>query len=87
MEITKMNLALPPVKDTFLMLGTSKCKILLVTDLKDAFLSMRPTEESKKYCGILLYFGSTSYLYQRMPMGLNLSPTIIYRCNFRLFTE
>ena len=30
----------------------------------------------KKYCGILSYFGSTSYLYQRMPVGLNISPAI-----------
>ena len=30
----------------------------------------------KRYCGILLYFSSTSYLYQRMPMGLNISPSI-----------
>ena len=29
-----------------------------------------------KYCGILPYFGSASYLYQRMPMGLNVSPLI-----------
>ena len=29
-----------------------------------------------KYCGILPYFGSTSYFYQRMPMGLNISPLI-----------
>ena len=29
-----------------------------------------------KYCGILPYFGSSSYLYQRMPMGLNISPSI-----------
>ena len=28
------------------------------------------------YCGILPYFGSTSYLYQRMLMGLNVSPPI-----------
>ena len=30
----------------------------------------------KKFCGILPYFGSPSYLYQRMPMGLNISPAI-----------
>ena len=29
-----------------------------------------------KYCGILPYFGSASYLYQRMPMGLNVSRPI-----------
>ena len=32
--------------------------------------------EFKEYCGILPYFGSSSYLYQRMPMGLNISPSI-----------
>ena len=47
-----------------------------VLDLKDAFHSLRLTESSKKYCGILPYFGSTSYLYQRMPMGLNISPAV-----------
>ena len=29
-----------------------------------------------KYCGLLPYFGSASYLYQRMPMGLNIFPSI-----------
>ena len=32
--------------------------------------------DSTRYCGILPYFGSASYLYQRMPMGLNISPSI-----------
>ena len=45
-----------------------------VPDLKDAFHSLRLTENSNKYCGILPYFGSASYLYHRMPMGLNISP-------------
>ena len=45
-------------------------------DLKDAFHSLRLSENSNKYCGILPYFGSPSYLYQRMPMGLNISPSI-----------
>ena len=41
-----------------------------------AFHSLRLTENSKKFCGILPYFGSPSYLCQRMPMGLNISPAI-----------
>ena len=45
-------------------------------DLKDAFHSLRLSEKLQKYCGILPYFGSASYLYQRMPMGLNVSPPI-----------
>ena len=45
-------------------------------DLKDAFHSFGLSENSKRYCGIPPYFGSTSYLYQRKPMGLNISPSI-----------
>ena len=76
MQIAKNNLAYPLLKDTFSMLGSSKCKVMSVLDLKDAFHSLRLTENSKKFCGILPYFGSPSYLYQRMPMGLNISPPI-----------
>ena len=47
-----------------------------VLDLKDAFHSLRLTESFKKYCRILPYFGSASYLYQRIPMGLNISPGV-----------
>ena len=62
--------------DTFSFLGNSKCEFLLGLDLKDAFHSLRLLEEVKKYCGILPYFGSASYIYQRMPMGLNIPPSI-----------
>ena len=75
-RIAKNNLAYPLLKDTFSVLGSSKCEVLLVLDLKDPFQSLRLSENSKKYCGILPYFGSTSYLYQRMPLGLNISPSI-----------
>ena len=60
----------------FTLLGTSKCEVMSVLDLKDTFHSLTLTENSKKYCGILPYFVSTSYLYQRMPMGLNISPAV-----------
>ena len=75
-RIAKNNLAYPLVKDTFTTLGKSKCEVLLVLDLKDAFHSLRLSENSKKYCSILPYFGRVTYLYQRMPMGLNVSPPI-----------
>ena len=74
--IAKNNLAYPLLKDIFLMLGSSKCEVMSVLNLKDAFHSLQMTENSKKFCGILPYFGSPSYLYQRMPMGLNISPPI-----------
>ena len=72
----KNNLAYPLVRDTFSVLGNSKCEVLSVLDLKDTFYSLRLSENSRKYCGMLPYFGSSSYLYQRMPMGLNISPSI-----------
>ena len=75
-RIAKNNLAYPLVRDMFSMLGNSKCKVLSGLYLKDAFHSLRLSENSKRYCGILPYLGSTSYLYQRMPMGLNISPSI-----------
>ena len=59
-----------------MLLGSSKCEVMSVLDLKVAFHSLQLSEKSQKYCGILPYFGSASYLYQRMPMGLNVSPPI-----------
>ena len=75
-RIAKNNLAYPLVRDTFSVLGNSKCEFLLVLDLKEAFHSLRLSEQAKKFCGILPYFGSALYIYQRMPMGLNISPSI-----------
>ena len=75
-RIAKNNLAYPLVRNTFSVLGNSKCEVLSVLDLKDTFHSLTLSEESKRYCGILPNFGSASYIYQRMPMGLNISPSI-----------
>ena len=76
-RIAKDNLSYPLVRDSFFsVLGSSKCEVLPVLDLKDVFHSLRLSENSKRYCGILPYFDSTSYLYQRMPTGLNISPSI-----------
>ena len=76
MRIARNKLAYPLLRDTFALLGSSKYEVMSMLDLKDAFLSLRLSEKSQKYCGILPYFGSASYLYQRMPMGLNVSPPI-----------
>ena len=75
-RITKNNLAYPLVRDTFSVLGNSKCEVLSVLDLKDGFHSLRLSENLNRYCRILPYFSSSSYLYQRMPMGLNISLSI-----------
>ena len=76
MWIARNNLAYPLVRDTFSVLGNSKSEVLSALDLKDAFHSLRLSENSKRYCSIIPYFGTPSYLYQGMPMGLNISPSI-----------
>ena len=72
-RIAKNNFAYPLLKDTFLVLGSSRCEVFLVLDLKNVFHSLRLSENSNRYCAESVpYFGSTSYLYQRMPMGLTI---------------
>ena len=44
----KNNLAYPLLKDTFLVLGSSRCEVLLALDLKDAFQSLRLLEKFKE---------------------------------------
>ena len=61
--IAKNNLAYPLLKDTFTLLGSSKHEVLSVFDLKDAFYSLRLSENSEGYCGILPYLSSASHLY------------------------
>ena len=51
-RIAKTNLAYPLLKGTFSALCSSWCKVLSVLDLKDAFHSLRLSDNSKQYCGI-----------------------------------
>ena len=53
MRIAKNNLAYPLLRETFALLGSSKCKVMLVLDLKDAFHSLRLSENNKN---IVAYF-------------------------------
>ena len=75
-RIAKNTLAYPLLKDIFSVSGSSRCEVLSVLDLKYSFHSLRLLKNTKKYCRIFPYFGSTSHLYQRMPLELNISPSI-----------
>ena len=74
--IAKYNLAYSLLKDTFSVLGSFGCEVLYVLDLKDAFNSLTLSENSKKILQNLPSFGSASYVYQRMPIGLNIFPSV-----------
>ena len=69
-RIAKNNLAYPLVRDMFSVLGNSKCEVLSVLDLKDAFHSLRLSENSKKYCDILPYFGSPILFIPKNAYGI-----------------
>ena len=69
-RIAKNNLAYPLVRDMFSVLGNSKCEVLSVLDLKATFHSLRLSENSKRYCGILPYFGSSSLFLPKNAYGI-----------------
>ena len=92
-RIAKNNLAYPLLKDTFSVLGSSRCEVLLVLDLKDAFHSLRLSESSERYC-VLPYFSSASCLYQKCLWDyiyhlkyLTFDLAILYKCHIRMFTK
>ena len=45
-------------------------------DLRDALNTLRLTKTSQKYCGMTPYYGSSSYHYLQMVMGMSVSPHI-----------
>ena len=66
-RIAKNTLACPLVRDTFSILGSSECEALSVLDLKDAFHSLRLSENSRRYCGILPYLVAHLICTKRCP--------------------
>ena len=68
--------SIPLFRDAIQILGASSCEILSLADLRDTYHTLRLSERSKKYFGITSYYGSDSYPYQRLGMGLSVSPVI-----------
>ena len=75
-RLVTLQPSIPLVRDAIQILGASGCEILSLADLRDAYHTLRLSERSKKFCGITPYYGSDSYLYQRLGMGLRVSPAI-----------
>ena len=67
---------MPLVRDCIEQLGRKQCHYLSTIDLRDAFHTLRLATSSKKYCGITPYYGSPTYHYLRMGMGMSVSPQI-----------
>ena len=75
-RILKRNTSIPLMSDVLSILGNSECEVVSCVDIKDAYHSLRLTEKSKEYCGILPYFGSPIYRYEVLPMGIACAPQI-----------
>ena len=75
-RILRRNTSIPLMSDVLSILGNSECEVISYVDIKDAYHSLRLTEKSKEYCGILPYFGSPIYRYEVLPMGIACAPQI-----------
>ena len=75
-RILRRNTSIPLMSDVLSILGNSECEVVSCVDIKDAYHSIRLTEMSKEYCGILPYFGSPIYRYEVLPMGIACVPQI-----------
>ena len=85
MRIAKYSFAYPLLKYTFSVLGSSKCEVLSVLDLKEAFHSLRLSEIRKKerlwdaslfWEGILLV-SENAYGIKCIPLHM----AILHQCN------
>ena len=75
-KLVKINHAFPLVRDCIEQLGKKKCHYLSTIDLRDTFHTLRLALSSQKYCGITPYYGSPTYHYLCMGMGMSVSPQI-----------
>ncbi|MCG8625369.1 MAG: RNA-directed DNA polymerase, partial [Proteobacteria bacterium] len=75
-RLVRVNHAFPIVKDCLEAIGASKCEVMSVLDLRDAYHTLPLAEESQKYCGITPYYGCSTYVYLRMGMGMSCSPAL-----------
>ena len=75
-RLPQLNMTFLLVKECIQSIGASQCDVMSVIDLRDAYHTLRLSPNSQQYCGITPYYGSDTYLYQRLPMGLKVSPAI-----------
>ena len=62
--------------DAVQQLGGTIIDAISKLDLRDAFHTLGLSADSMQYCGITPFYGSPTYLYQRLAMGLSVSPAV-----------
>ena len=89
-RIAKNNLAIPLLKDTFSVLGSSRCKVFSVLYLKDICHCLKAFRKFQKVLWNITIFWLHFILiskntYEIEYISINLA--ILYKHNFRLFTK
>ena len=75
-RLVTLQPGIPLVRDAIQILGSSDSGVFSLADLRDAYHTLRLSKRSQNLCGITPYYGSDSYLYQRLGMGVSVSPAI-----------
>ena len=75
-RLVTLQPSIPLVRDSIQILGSSGSEVLSLADLRDAYHTLRLSKRSEKFCGITPYCESDCYLFQRLGMGLSVSPAI-----------
>ena len=57
-RLVQVNHAFPIVRDCLEAIGASKCEVMSVLNLRDAYHTLPLAAESQKYCGLTPYYGS-----------------------------
>ena len=90
LRIAKKNLAYPLLKDTFSVLGSSKCEVLSILDLNDTFHSLRISENSYEILQDTPLFWQCFLLISENAHGIEHIPfnmAILHQCNPQLSSK
>ena len=81
------NMPFTLINETLNQVGRAEPSCISVIDIQNAFFNIPLSEECQKFTGFYNYHSGTSYLYNRLPMGLNCSPARFSRILTEILDE
>jgi hypothetical protein len=73
-RIRKVGFGFPLINDCLEQIGRQGSQYLSAIDITDAFFGLKLSKESQRWTGISTYPGGKRYFFNRLPMGLSVSP-------------
>ena len=74
--LQRVTLVFPLIRNSFAILGSSKCECSSVLNLKDVYHIIKLSESLKPYSGNLPHLSPTNYVFERMHMAQSVCPAI-----------